>query len=139
MKFLANSPNPVFTRRLQSYAQEKLQKPLVRHKFDSENVTMRVDAEKIGNNVQLKVVVMIPGETRQLISCTDAELNAAIDMASDKLERLLSDLSDKKQSMRRTSLNAADYSEPIGDDDYLTDGEEEALRSMNALDDVLDI
>ena len=139
MKFLANSPNPVFTRRLQSYAQEKLQKPLVRHKFDSENVSMRVDAEKLGNNIQLKVVVMIPGEARQLISCTDEELNAAIDMASDKLERLLSDLSDKKKSVRRTSLAAVDYSEPLGDDDYLTDGEEEALRSMGALDDVLDI
>ncbi|MEC7984105.1 MAG: HPF/RaiA family ribosome-associated protein [Myxococcota bacterium] len=139
MKFLANSPNPVFTRRLQSYAQEKLQKPLVRHKFDSENVAMRVDAEKIGNRVQLKVVVMIPGEANQHISCTDDELNAAIDMASDKLERLLSDLSDKKQSMRRTARNAADFSEPLGDDDYLTDGEEEALRAMNALDDVLDL
>ena len=139
MKFLANSPNPVFTRRLQSYAQEKLQKPLVRHKFDSENVSIRADAEKTGNNVQLKVVVMIPGEAKQLISCTDEELNAAIDSASDKLERLLSDLSDKKKSMRRTSLDAPDHSAPLDDEDYLTDGEEEALREIGALDDILDI
>ena len=33
----------------------------------------------------------------------------------------------------------ADYTEEFGEDDYLTDGEEEVLRKMDALDDILDV
>ena len=35
--------------------------------------------------------------------------------------------------------DTTDTSEAIGDDDYLTDGEEDVLRSMGALDTVLGI
>ena len=139
MKFLANAVNVKFTRRLNSYGREKLEKPLVRHKFDSDNVTIKADIEETGKSLQLKVVVMIPGESKQLISAQEDDINAVIDSASDKLERLISDLSNRKKATRRNAANAQDYTEEFGDDDYLTNGEEEALREMGALDDVLDI
>jgi ribosome-associated translation inhibitor RaiA len=131
MKFLANSTNEKYTRRLNTYGKEKLEKPLVRHKFDSDNVTIRTDLEDVGSTIQLKVVVMI--------TASDHDINAVIDLASDKLERLLSDLKDRKRATRRSAENAKDHTEEFGEDDYLTDGEEEALREMGALDDVLDI
>ena len=139
MKFLASSTNEKFTRRLNSYGREKLEKPLVRHKFDSDNVTIRADIEENGNNIQLRVVVMIPGESKQLISATEEDINAVIDVASDKLERLLNDLSNRKRSARRSAATAQDYTEEYAEDDFFTDGEEEALRAMDALDDVLDV
>jgi len=139
MRFLANSSNNKYTRRLNSYGREKLEKPLVRHKFDSDNVTIRTDLEDVGASLQLKVVVMIPGESKQLISATEEDINAVIDIASDKLERVLSDLSNRKQAARRSAEAAQDHTEEFGEDDYLTDGEEEALREMGALDDILDI
>ena len=80
MKFLANSTNEKYTRRLNSYGREKLEKPLVRHKFDSDNVTIRADIEETGNKIQLRVVVMIPGESKQLISATEEDINAVIDV-----------------------------------------------------------
>ena len=139
MKFLANSTNEKYTRRLNTYGKEKLEKPLVRHKFDSDNVTIRTDLEDVGSSIQLKVVVMIPGESKQLITASDHDINAVIDLSSDKLERLLSDLSDRKRAARRSAESAQDHTEEFGGDDYITDGEEEALREMGALDDVLDI
>ena len=139
MKFLANSPNEKHVRALNGYGREKLEKPLIRHKFDSDNVTIRTDLEEEGNALHLKVVVMIPGESKQLISASDEEINAVIDVASDKLERVLKDLSDKKNAARRYAEEAQDHTEAFGDDDYFTDGEEEVLREMGALDDILDI
>ena len=139
MKFLANSTNEKYTRRLNSYGREKLEKPLVRHKFDSDNVTIRTDLEDVGTSIQLKVVVMIPGEAKQLITASEEDINAVIDVASDKLERVLKDLSDRKRASRRSAEIAQDHTEEFGEDDYLTDGEEEALREMGALDDILDI
>ena len=139
MKFLANSTNEKYTRRLNSYGREKLEKPLVRHKFDSDNVTIRTDLEDVGTSIQLKVVVMIPGEAKQLITASEEDINAVIDIASDKLERVLSDLTDRKRAARRSAEIAQDHTEAFGEDDYLTDGEEEALREMGALDDILDI
>ena len=139
MKFLASSTNEKYTRRLNSYGREKLEKPLVRHKFDSDNVTIRADIEETGNKIQLRVVVMIPGESKQLISATEEDINAVIDVSSDKLERLLNDLSNRKRSARRSAATAQDYTEEYSGEDFLTDGEEEALRDMDALDDVLDI
>ena len=81
MKFLANSTNEKYTRRLNSYGREKLEKPLVRHKFDSDNVTIRTDLEDVGTSIQLKVVVMIPGEAKQEHAAKNARKRQQVEMA----------------------------------------------------------
>ena len=137
MRFTTHSPNDLFSKKLHAYAKSKLVKPILRHKINDEAVTIRCDAEKDSSIVNLRVSVLIPGEDRHTITSSQEELNAAIDIAADKMERLFRDLSDRKKSQRRQS-NVPDYTEELGEDDYLTDGEEDVLRELGALDVVLE-
>ena len=129
MKFTVHSPQRLFDKKSSEYAEVKLQRPILRHKLDDDNVAIRVDASQVGTEVDLRVAVVIPGQDNHLISCSKEELNVAIDLAADKLERLLRDLSDKKRS-RRQNNKIEDFTEELGENDYLTDGEEEVLRDL---------
>ena len=137
MRFTTHSPNDLFSKKMHSYAESKLVKPILRHKIDDNAVTIRCDAEQDNTSVNLRVSVLIPGEDRHIISTSEEELNAAIDMAADKMDRLFRDMSDRKKTKRRDS-SEPDYTEELGEDDYLTDGEEDVLRELGALDVVLD-
>ena len=79
------------------------------------------------------------GEDRSVIQAKEDTLQAAIDIATDKLERILSDGAARKLASRRSNDGQQDYTEEFGESDYLTEGEEEVLRQMGALDEVLDI
>lgn len=140
MKFVGHSSSDVFSNRLKRYAEEKLHRPIMRHQLDGSDVNVRAEAEDSGTQVELKVSVFIPGKETIVVSVVDEHLNAAIDLAADKLERSLRSLKNKG-SVRDGSKDEAlaDYTEEFGEDDYLTDGEEEVLRKMDALDDILDV
>ena len=138
MQFTTHSPQKLFDKKHQEYAQVKLQRPILRHKLDQDGVSVRVDAEERGTSIQIKVALIIPGQEHQLISTAREELTDAIDSAADKMERLLRDYSDRKR-VRRQSNKAVDYTEELGEDDYLTDGEEDVLKALGALDTVLDL
>jgi len=138
MRFTTHSPNDLFSKKMHAYAESKLIKPILRHKIDDSSVTIRCDAEKDNSEVNLRVSVLISGEDSHTISTSQEELNAAIDIAADKMERLLRDLSDRKRSQRRQN-DVPDYTEELGEDDYLTDGEEDVLRELGALDVVLEV
>ena len=138
MRFTTHSPNNLFNKKMHAYAESKLVKPILRHKIDDTSVTIRCDAEEENSEVSLRVSVLIPGEDRHTINTCQEELNAAIDLAADKMERLLRDLSDRKRNQRRNT-NVPDYTEELGEDDYLTDGEEDVLRELGALDVVLGV
>ena len=139
MRFTAHSPNDLFSTQLQEYANQKLSRPIRKLQMDSESVSIQATAEQNGVNVDLRVSIHIPGEEMLQLSCSEGELNAAIDAAADKLQRQLGDISARKSAGRRLTGETTDTSEAIGDDDYLTDGEEDVLRSMGALDTVLGI
>ena len=139
MRFTAHSPNDLFSTHLQEYANQKLSRPIRKLQMDSESVSIQATAEQNGVNVDLRVSIHIPGEEMLQLSCSEGELNAAIDAAADKLQRQLGDISARKSAGRRLTGETTDTSEAIGDDDYLTDGEEDVLRSMGALDTVLGI
>ena len=139
MRFTAHSPNDLFSSQLQEYANQKLSRPIRKLQMDSESVSIQATAEQNGVNVDLRVSIHIPGEEMLQLSCSEGELNAAIDAAADKLQRQLGDISARKSAGRRLTGDTTDTSEAIGDDDYLTDGEEDVLRSMGALDTVLGI
>ena len=138
MHFTAHSADHLFTRYMMRYAEEKYARPIERHKFDLDEVSIHADAAKDGQQINLKMTVSIPGEDRFVIQSKEESLQAAIDIAADKLERVLSDNAARKLSSRRTS-ESADYTEEFGDSDYLTEGEEDVLRQMGALDEVLDL
>ena len=139
MRFTAHSPNDLFSTQLQEYANQKLSRPIRKLQMDSESVSIQATAEQNGVNVDLRVSIHIPGEEMLQLSCSEGELNAAIDAAADKLQRQLGDISARKSAGRRLTGDTTDTSEAIGEDDYLTDGEEDVLRSMGALDTVLGI
>lgn len=138
MHFTAHSADNLFTRYMTRYAEEKCSRPLERHKFDIDEVSVHADAAKDGQQINLKMTIAIPGEEKSVIQAREDSLQAAIDIASDKLERVLNDASARKLSGRRQA-EVLDYTEEFGESDYLTEGEEEALREMGALDEVLDI
>ena len=137
MRFTAHSPNDLFSTHLQEYANQKLSRPIRKLQMDSESVSIQATAEQNGVNVDLRVSIHIPGEEMLQLSCSEGELNAAIDAAADKLQRQLGDISARKSAGRRLTGETTDTSEAIDDDDYLTDGEEDVLREMGALDDIL--
>ena len=139
MKFVGHSSSNIFGNRLKRYAEEKLQRPILRHQLDGSDVSVRAEAEENGNEVDFKVSVFIPGKEAIVVTATEEHLNAAIDIAADKLERSLRALKSKGASRDSGREQLADYTEDFGEDDYLTDGEEEVLRQMDALDDILDV
>ena len=139
MKFIGHSSSDIFSNRLKRYAEEKLQRPILRHQLDGSDVTVRAEAEENGTQVDLKVSVFIPGKESIVVSTTEDQLNAAIDIAADKLERSLRSVKNKGSARENTKEALGDYTEEFGEDDYLTDGEEEVLRQMDALDDILDV
>ncbi len=136
MKFTAHSPQNLFSTHLQDYANEKLSRPIRKHQLDNDSVSIQASAEQAGENVELKVSVFIPGEDLFQLSCAEAELNAAIDIAADKLQRQLGDLSARKASARRAA-DIVNMPEELEETDFLTDGEEDVLRELGALDSVL--
>lgn len=136
MKFTGHSSSGLLGNRMKRYAEEKLQRPLIRHKLDGEDVQIKSEAEENGNHVDFKVSVFIPGQDAITVSVTEDRINGAIDVAADKLERAIRSLKSKKKN-RREQSDLEDYTEEFGEDDYLTDGEEEVLREMGALDDIL--
>jgi ribosomal subunit interface protein len=139
MKFQTHSPQNLFNKALKEYAESKLQRPIKRHKLNDEGISIRVDASESNKGVDLRVSYSIPGFENQLISCSKDGLNEAIDFAADKMERILRDISEKRKVKRDNSSKTADYTEELGEDDYLTDGEEDVLKELGALDTVLDI
>jgi len=136
MKFTGHSSSGLFGNRMKRYAEEKLQRPLIRHKMDGEDVQIKSEAEEEGNQVEMKVSVFIPGEDAIVFSVSEERINAAIDLAADKLERAIRNLKSKKKN-HNSKADLEDYTEEFGEDDYLTDGEEDVLREMGALDDIL--
>ena len=69
-----------------------------------------------------------------MVPVAKGQLNAAIDIAADKLERSLRSLKNKGSQRDASEKEAlADYTEEFGEDDYTADGEEEVLRKMDAL------
>lgn len=139
MQFVGHSSSNIFGNRLKRYAEEKLQRPILRHQLDGSDVSVRAEAEENGNVVDFKVSVFIPGKEAIVVTATEEHLNAAIDIAADKLERSLRALKSKTAARDSGREQFADYTEDFGEDDYLTDGEEEVLRQMDALDDILDV
>ena len=138
MKFSTHSSDHLFNKKLYEYASQKLQKPIIRHNLDSESVTMRVDAAQVGTLVEIRLTLYVPGSEALQRTSSQSELAAAIDSVADKLQRRLRDNSAKKKGVRRKT-DETDYTEDLGEDDYLTDGEEDVLREMGALDKVLGI
>ena len=62
MKFVGHSSSNIFGNRFKRYAEEKLQRPILRHQLDGTDVSVRAEAEENGNSIDFKVSVFIPGK-----------------------------------------------------------------------------
>jgi len=135
MQFTAHSPEALLTKALREYCEEKLQRPILRHKLDHEAGTMSAEFEQSGESVALKVRVSIPGTDPFTVHGSHEDAYASIDLTADKLERRVRDIADKRLAKRRhipapVAVSATDEARAE---------EEQVLRAMGALDAVLDV
>ena len=126
MRFTAHSPNDLFLRGCKNMPTKNYHVPFGNYRWTVSRFPSKQQVEQNGVNVDLRVSIHIPGEEMLQLSCSEGELNAAIDAAADKLQRQLGDISARKSAGRRLT-ESTDTSEPIGEDDYLTDGEEDVF------------
>lgn len=138
MQFTTHSPEQLLTDPLREYCETKLQRPIHRHKFDDPAVSMNVDVSQHGESVELKVRVTLPGMSPFTVTGEHEDPYAAIDLTSDKLERRMRDIADKRRSQRRRA--GGNNLPDLGDEDHdiFTEEEEQQLREMGALDAVLE-
>ncbi|MBK7757965.1 MAG: ribosome-associated translation inhibitor RaiA [Deltaproteobacteria bacterium] len=136
MQINFHSPDDVFTDELREYGEEKLTRPLMRHKIPTENARLDVDASNVRERVALRVRMTFPGTTIT-VSTLSGDAFSAVDMAEDKLARKLRDTEERRREQDRRRLELA----PLDDEatDIFTADEEEVLRQMGALDAVLEL
>jgi ribosomal subunit interface protein len=136
MQINFHSPDEVFTDELREYGEEKLTRPLLRHKIPTENARLDVDASNVRERVALRVRMTFPGTTIT-VSTLSGDAFSAVDMAEDKLARKLRDTEERRREQERRRMELA----PLDDEatDIFTADEEEVLRQMGALDAVLEL
>ncbi|MCK6520725.1 ribosome-associated translation inhibitor RaiA [Myxococcota bacterium] len=136
MQINFHSPDEVFTDELREYGEEKLTRPLLRHKIPMENARLDVDASNVRERVALRVRMTFPGTTIT-VSTLSGDAFSAVDMAEDKLARKLRDTEERRREQERRRMELA----PLDDEatDIFTADEEEVLRQMGALDAVLEL
>lgn len=136
MQINFHSPDDVFTDELREYGEEKLTRPLMRHKIPTENARLDVDASNVRERVALRVRMTFPGTTIT-VSTLSGGAFSAVDMAEDKLARKLRDTEERRREQDRRRMELA----PLDDEatDIFTADEEEVLRQMGALDAVLEL
>lgn len=135
MQFTYRSASDLFTKALKEYAEDKLGRPVERHQLDPDGVRFDCEAAKHRDRVGLRVLMSSPG-VKITVSTLHEDAYAAVDLAVDKLERKLRDTEDRRRSMKRRKSRAVPDDER---DVLMTQDEEEVLRAMGALEDVLDV
>ena len=136
MQINFHSPDDVFTDELREYGEEKLTRPLMRHKIPTESARLDVDASNVRERVALRVRMTFPGTTITVYTLS-GDAFSAVDMAEDKLARKLRDTEERRREQERRRMELA----PLDDEatDIFTADEEEVLRQMGALDAVLEL
>ena len=136
MRFSYRSPQHLFTQALKEYCEEKLAKPVARLKLDnSDGTRFDVEAHQVGEQCGLRVLFVQPG-AQITVSTLSKDPYAAVDLAVDKLSRKLRDIDERRRAITRRTGRADLTSE---EHDIMTEDEEEVLRKMGALDEVLDL
>ena len=134
MQFNYRSSSDLFTKALKEYTEEKLGRPVERHQIEEAGVRFDCEAAKHHKRVGLRVLLSYPG-VKITVSTLHEDAYAAVDLAVDKLERKLRDTEDRRRSLKRRKSRA------IAEDEHdvlMTQDEEEVLREMGALEDVIE-
>ena len=135
MRFTFTSRDGLFTEPLKEYSAEKLGKPILRHRLDGDSVRLEVDAAQHREQTGVRVIFHRPG-IQVTVSSIHPDAYAAIDLVTDKLERKLTHARDKRLASRRHGSLASMATE---ESETMTADEEEVLREMGALDEVLEV
>jgi len=136
MRITIHSHQKLFTPHLSRYCEDKLTKPVERHHVDSEATRLDVDGENAGDKVEIRVRLGLPHHNPITVHVQHEDAYAAVDLASDKLERQLRDMTDKRDSAKKKGLSMP--TSELGDEDFFTEDEEQTLREMGALDAVIE-
>ena len=124
----------MFNDKLKEVCEEKLTRPLERHKVDLGTARFDLDASIYRESVGLRVRLNMPGVVIT-VSTLHPDAQAALDLAVDKLSRKLRDIDDRRRAMRRRQGAMPELADE--GEDIFTEDEEEVLREMGALDAVL--
>jgi ribosomal subunit interface protein len=135
MQIAFHSTDAVFTNSTKGLCRERFRRPVERYRLDEERCLIDVFAEHDNERHDLRVRLRSPG-LRVYVSAAHEDVLTAVDMAIDKLSRKINDAQERKLAGRRKT-NWPEP-QPLGDTDFFTDGEEEVLREMNALDELLE-
>ncbi|HJN74385.1 MAG TPA: ribosome-associated translation inhibitor RaiA [Myxococcota bacterium] len=134
MTFNYRSSSDLFTKALKEYTEEKLSRPVERHQIEDDSIRFDCEAAKHRERVGLRVLMSYPG-VKITISTLHEDAYAAVDLAVDKLERKLRETEDRRRTMKRRKSRLIPEDEV---DVLMTQDEEEVLREMGALEDVLE-
>jgi len=131
-----HSRDGLFKKNLKGYCQEKLTRPIERHRLDDEATRLDIDGHTVGEEVEIRIRLALPHQSPLTATAHHPDAHAAVDLVADKLDRQLRDLTDRQ---RATHVGVKDLiSEEIGADDFFTEDEEDTLREMGALDAVIE-
>lgn len=137
MQIATHSNDHLFTAPLKKYAEEKLARPIERHKLDKPPTSLDVEAHNRGESTELKIRISLAGLTPFTVQVAHEDAYAAIDLAADKIERVVREFQEKRRARNRRKV-AAGARLDDETEDIFTEGEEQVLREMGALDAVLE-
>ena len=136
MRLTMHSRDGLFKKTLKGYCQEKLTRPIQRHRLDDDATRLDIDGQTVGEKVEIRIRLALPHQSPLTATANHQDAHAAIDLVADKLDRQLRDLTDKQ---RASHVRLHDIpSEEIGAEDFFTEDEEDTLREMGALDAVIE-
>ena len=136
MRLTMHSRDGLFKKNLKGYCQEKLTRPIERHRLDDDSTRLDIDGQTVGEEVEIRIRLALPHRSPVTATAQHQDAHAAVDLVADKLDRQLRDLTDKQRAPR-VGLNDL-VSDEIGAEDFFTEDEEDTLREMGALDAVIE-
>ena len=136
MRLTMHSRDGLFKKNLKGYCQEKLTRPIERHRLDDEATRLDIDGQTVGDKVEIRIRLALPHQSPLTATANHQDAHAAVDLVADKLDRQLRDLTDKQRASHMTLHDLP--SEEIGAEDFFTEDEEDTLREMGALDAVIE-
>ncbi len=137
MRFVIHDQDGLFTDALKEYCEEKITRPILKHHLDDPSTSIDVDAVQAGDDVEIRVKAVVPHHPLFRVEASDPDAYAAIDLAADRLARVVRDAEERRRARRRRAT--AETGAPLAEfEDEMTAEEDEALREMGALDAVLE-
>lgn len=135
MRLAIHAPDDLLNPELQAHTRAKLLRTLQRFAVEEDAHTV-IDVVPDGDGVQVRVrAVLVAHANPLVVNATAEDAGLAMDAALDRLSRQLRDMEARRRASRRKA--ALSEAAEVDTEDFFTEGEEDVLREMGALDAVL--